>query len=184
VDATQLAQGQLRDAYVPNRRVRLASDVAGLCAVALLIGLLGSGLTWWGRSDLFDLASNSRQAVKMGLGYLAGPVLILVALPLVLGRARQLALKRYYRARLLLAAVLWAAGLVLLVAKVSGLDGYDVKAGTYVAAGLLALGLTSTLAMWPHGLPVVRVDRNGLVREPALAARAVAAQPGRSPTGP
>lgn len=181
MDKTEPAPGQLRDAYLPSRRVRFASDVTGLCAVALLIGLLGSGLTWWGRSDLFDLASNSRQVVKMGLGYLAGPVLILATLPLVLGRARQLALKRYYRARILAAACLWTAGLVLLVVKVSGLDGYDIEAGTYVAAGLLVLGLASTLAMWPGGMPVVRVDRNGMVREPATAA---AAPRGRSPTGP
>ena len=145
--------------------MRLASDVAGLCAVALLIGLLGSGLTWWGRSALFDLAANSRGVAKMGLGYLAGPVLILVTLPLVLGRARQLALKRWYRGRILAAAALWVAGLVVLFAKVSGLDGYDVEAGTYVAAGLLALGLLATLAMWPRNLRVVQVNRNGQVRE-------------------
>lgn len=149
--------------------------------MALLIGLLGAGLTWWGRSDLFDLASNSRETVKMGLGYLAGPVLILVTLPLVLGRSRQLALTRYYRARVLLAACLWAIGLVILVLKVSGLDGYEVEAGTYVAGGLLGIGLLATLAMWPSGLQVVHIDRNGLVREPAMAA---AAPPGRSRTGP
>jgi hypothetical protein len=144
--------------------VRLASDIAGLCAIALLIGLLGSGLTWWGRSTLFDLASNSHEAVKMGLGYLAGPILILVALPLVLGRARQVALKRYYRARIGLSALLWVAGFVVLVAKVSGLDGYDIEAGAYVAGALLILGFLSTLAMWPGDLPVVRVDRKGMVR--------------------
>jgi quinol-cytochrome oxidoreductase complex cytochrome b subunit len=161
--------------------VRLASDVAGLCAVALIIGLLGSGLTWWGRSELFDLASNSREAVKMGLGYLAGPVLILITLPLVLGRSRQLALRRYFRARLALAALLWAIGLGVLAAKVTGLEGYEVEAGTYVAAGLLALGFFSTLAMWPARLEVVRVDRNGMVRAPV---RTAPAPPGRSPTGP
>lgn len=36
----------------------------------------------------------------MGTGYFAGPMLILVTLPLVFGRGRQLALKRLYRARL------------------------------------------------------------------------------------
>jgi cytochrome bd-type quinol oxidase subunit 2 len=180
VDANGSNQGQLRDAYVPSRRVRVASDVAALCAVALLIGLLGSGITWWGRSELFDLASNSREAVKMGLGYLAGPLLILITLPLVLGRSRQVALRRYFRARLAAAALLWLVGLALLIAKVSGLDGYDVEAGTYVAAGLLCLGFCATVAMWPGDLPIVRVDRNGMVREPATAG----AQPARSPTGP
>jgi hypothetical protein len=35
----------LRDAYVPNRRVRLASDVAGICAaLPALLWLIGLGL--------------------------------------------------------------------------------------------------------------------------------------------
>ncbi len=171
MDANGPNEGQPREAYVPNRRVRLASDVAAICAVLLLIGLLGAGFTWWERSALFDLASNSLQTVKIGTGFLVGPVLILIVLPLVLGRARQVALKRLFRARLLLAALLWVAGLVLLVAKVSGLDSsYDVEAGTYVSAGLMLLGLTATLAMWPGDLPVVTVDGKGLVREPTVAA--------------
>lgn len=158
-------QPQLREAYVPTRRVRLASDLATLCAVALLVGLLGSGLTWWERSALFDLADNSLEVVKLGLGYLAGPVAILVSLPLVFGRGRQVALKRWFRERLLLAALLWVAGLVALAAKVSSLDGYTIKAGAYVTGSLLAIGLAATLAMWPAGLRVVQVDRAGHVRE-------------------
>lgn len=168
MDAPKPKQGQLRDAYVPNRRVRLASDVAGLCAVLLLVGLLGAAFTWWGRSDLFDLASNSREAIKIDTGFLVGPVLILVALPLVIGRARQVALKRLFRTRLTIAALLWIAGLAILIAKVTDLDSsYTLEAGTYVSTGLLALGLVSTLAMWPGDLPVVSVDRKGTVREPA-----------------
>jgi undecaprenyl pyrophosphate phosphatase UppP len=171
VAAKYSEQGQLRDAYVPNRRVRLASDVAGACAVLLLVGLLGTAFTWWGRSALFDLAGNARQAVKIDAGFLVGPVLILVALPLVIGRGRQVALKRLFRIRLLVAALLWVAGLAILIAKVSGLDSsYDIEAGTYVSAGLMLLGLVATLAMWPGDLAVVRVDRNGLVREPTAAA--------------
>ncbi len=54
-------ESQLREAYVPNRRVRLASDAAAVCAALLLIGLLGATFTWWGRSAHFDLASNSLQ---------------------------------------------------------------------------------------------------------------------------
>lgn len=174
-------KGQLRDAYVPNRRTRFASDVAGICAVLLLVGLMGAAFSWWGRSDLFDLASNEREAVKMDIGFLAGPVLILIALPLVIGRARQVALTQWFRARLLLAALLWVAGLAILVAKVSGLDSsYSVEAGAYVSAGLMVVGLLATLAMWPVGLAVVQVDRNGMVREPTAGA----AQPARSPTGP
>lgn len=172
---------QLRDAYTPNRRVRFASDVAGICAALLLVGLLGAAFTWWGRSALFDLASNELETVKIDTGFLVGPVLILVTLPLVIGRARQVALTRWFRARLLVAALLWVAGLAILVAKVSGLDpSYSLEAGTYVSAGLMVVGLLATLAMWPVGLAVVRVDRNGLVREPTAAA----ALPARSPTGP
>lgn len=181
MDATGPAERQLRDAYVPNRRVRVASDVAGVCAVLLLIGLLGTAFTWWGRSALFDLAENSREAVKIDPGFLIGPALILIALPLVIGRARQLALKRWFRTRILIAALLWAAGLVALLVKVGGLDSsYDVEAGAYVSAGLLVVGLVSTLAMWPGDLPVVRVNRKGVVREPTAAA----GPRERSPTGP
>lgn len=157
---------QLRDAYVPSRRVRLASDVAGLCAVLLLIGLLGAAFTWWGRSDLFDLASNSREAIKIDTGFLVGPALILVALPLVIGRRRQLALARYFRARLAIAALLWLAGLTALLARMSDLDStYSPEAGFYVAGGLMLLGFLSTLAMWPGDMPTVKVDRRGRPRE-------------------
>ena len=180
MDASDLTQGQLREAYVPNRRVRLASDVAGICSL-LLLGLIGAAFTWWGRSSLFDLASNSREAVKIDTGFLVGPVLILVALPLVIGRARQVALKRLFRTRLLVAALLWTAGLAILLIRVNDLDpSYTVKGGTYTSAGLMLTGLLATLAMWPRNLRVVKVDRNGLVREPTAAA----ARRERSLTGP
>jgi len=152
---------------MPNQRVRVASDLAGLCAVLLLIGLLGAAFTWWDRSALFDLAANSRETVKIDPGFLVGPALILITLPLVLGRRRQLALTRFFRARLVIASLLWAAGLVILIAKIGGLDSsYDVEAGTYVSAALMTLGLVSTLAMWPSDLPVARVNGKGAVREP------------------
>lgn len=151
--------------------MRLASDVAGICAALLLIGLLGTALTWWGRSDLFDLASNSREAVKIDTGFLVGPILILIALPLVVGRSRQVALARYFQARLAIAALLWLAGLWLLFARMTGLDdSYTFEAGFYVSAGLLLTGFVATVAMWPHDLPMVKVDRKGMVREPTAAA--------------
>lgn len=181
MNATEPRQTPLREAYVPNRRVQLASDVTGLCAAMLLLGLLGTALTWWGHSALFDLAANSRGTVKIDPGFLVGPALILITLPLVIGRRRQLALKRYFRARLVVAALLWLAGLGLLIAKVSGLDSsYEIEAGTYVSGALIVLGLLSTLAMWPGDLPVVRVNRKGIVREPTV----VAGPRERSPTGP
>lgn len=161
--------------------MRLASDVAGVCAALLLIGLIGTAFTWWGRSSLFDLASNSREAIKIDTGYLVGPALILVALPLVIGQARQVALKRLFRARLLVAALLWAAGLAILLVRVDDLGaGYTLEAGTFVSAGLMLVGLLATLAMWPGDLRVVSVDRNGLVREPTAAA----VRRERSLTGP
>lgn len=172
MDTSGPKPGQLREAYVPNRRVRLGSDVAGICAALLLIGLIGTAFTWWGRSSLFDLASNSRETIKIDTGFLVGPVLILVVLPLVLGRARQLALKRLFRTRLTIAALLWVAGLTILLIRVDDLDSsYTLEAGTYVSAGLMLLGLVATLAMWPSGLRTVQIDRNGLVRGPTAAAK-------------
>jgi hypothetical protein len=157
-------RGELRDAYVPNLRVRLASDVASLCAAAVLVGLLGTALTWWDRSALFDLAASSSEVVKMGTGYLAGPVAILVALPLIFGLPGQVALKRWFKRRLVLAAVLWLLGLAILVERVAGLDGYKLEAGTFVTGGLILVGLLATLAMWPHDLTQVHVNASGRIR--------------------
>lgn len=158
--------GNVRRAYRPNERVRLASDVATACAVGLLIGVLGSALTWWDRSALFDFAESSRQVVKLGAGYLIGPIAILIALPLVFGRRRQVALARWYRARLVVASLLWVSGGVVLVDRVSGLGGeYALQAGAYIAAILIVVGLAATLAMWPAGLGQVEVDPAGRVRE-------------------
>ena len=64
----------------------------------------------------------------------------------------------------MLAALLWLAGLAILIAKVSALDGYTIEAGTYVTASLLVVGLLATLAMWPAGLRIVKIDRNGAER--------------------
>jgi hypothetical protein len=157
----------LRDAYVASRRVSIAAWIASLCAAGLLIGLIGSGLTWFERSALFDLAQNSLGTVKIGLGFLAGPVAILIVMPFVLARPGETALTRLYRVRIVAAAALWLAGLVILVAKVADLDGYTLTAGTYVSAGLLLAGLAATLAMWPAGLKVVGINRKGLIRRPA-----------------
>lgn len=175
------AHAAMREAYVPNRRVMVASDVASTCALALLLGVLGSAVTWWGESDLFDLARRPGDAVKMNLGYLVGPVAILVSLPLVFGRRNQVALKHLFRLRLATAATLWVAGLAVLEAKVSGLDGYDLEAGAYGAAALLALGLTATVLMWPNHLAVVQVDANGHVRVPVIPAAAPRARSQRGP---
>jgi hypothetical protein len=157
---------RLKDAYLPSRRVWLGANVASVCAGGLLLGLLGSSLTWFGRSDFFDLADNSLDSVKIGVGFLGGPVAILFALPLVLPRRGQATPTRLYRARVLGACGLWVAGLVILLAKVDGLDGYTLKAGTYISAGFLVVGLLATLAMWPSGLEVVTINRKGAVWPP------------------
>jgi len=158
--------GQLRDAYLPDRRVRLASDVASACAIGILIGLIATTFTWDDRVPLFELGSSPLQTVKLGTGYLAGPLLILVALPLVLGRSRQVALAQRFRLRLAVAALLWIAGLAVLAAKISNLgSAYAVTAGAYVTAAFLVVGLLATLAMWPAGLGTVKVDRAGVVRD-------------------
>jgi undecaprenyl pyrophosphate phosphatase UppP len=161
--------------------MRLASNVASLCAALLLIGLVGAAFTWWGRSALFDLASNSLETVKIGTGFLVGPALILILLPLVFGLPRQLARARFYRARLVAASLLWAAGLWALAARLATLDSsYSVEPGAYISAGLMLVGLVSTLAMWPGRLELVEVNRNGTVRDPMAAS----APRERSPTGP
>lgn len=121
-------------------------------------------MTWWDRSALFDLAESSLQTVKIGTGFLIGPAAILAALPLVLAGPGQVTLTRLYRTRILIAAALWIAGLVILISKVSALDGYTLRAGTFVSGGLLLVGLIATLAMWPSGLEVVSVNRKGLIR--------------------
>jgi hypothetical protein len=79
-------------------------------------------------------------------------------------------LKRFFRGRLVLAALLWITGLAIRIGKVSGLDGYSLEAGTFVTGGLLVVGFLATLAMWPGGLEVVMVDRKGSVREGATDA--------------
>jgi undecaprenyl pyrophosphate phosphatase UppP len=181
MNATTPQEGQLREAFVPSRRMRLASNVASLCAALLLVGLIGTAFTWWGRSSFFDLAGNSLETVKIDTGFLVGPALILILLPLVFGWPGQLAVKRYFRSRLVIASLLWGAGLIALLTRVSGLDSsYTIEAGTYISAGLLLVGLASTLAMWPGDLKVVEVNRNGAVREPTV----VAGPRERSPTGP
>ncbi|HEX6456700.1 MAG TPA: hypothetical protein VF009_09315 [Solirubrobacterales bacterium] len=164
MERTKPQGAQLREAYVPSRRMRLASDVSSACAALLLVGLVGTAFTWWGPSPFFDLARNSLQTIKIDPGFLVGPALILIVLPLTFGRRRQLALKRYFRPRLVIAAVLWLAGLWALIARLAVLDSsYTIETGAYVSAGLLLAGFVSTLAMWPGEPPVVEVNRKGLV---------------------
>lgn len=148
-------------------RVYMASIVAQLCAAGLLIGVLGSIFTWGHSSALFDFADSPHGLAKPELGYLFGPALILLALPLVRHREPHVAYVERYRLRLGIAMALWVAGLVVLLVHLAGLgDEYTLKAGAFVAPALILAGLGATTAMWPAGLSRGLFDRRGGV-EPA-----------------
>jgi hypothetical protein len=153
-----------REVYLASGRVYLACIVAQVCAAGLTIGVLGSIVTWDERSALFDLANSPHGISKPELGYLFGPALILIALPLVRHREPHVAYTSRYRSRLAVAAALWIVGLALLLGHLAGLDGeYTLQAGAYVATALISVGLAATLAMWPVGLATGRFDRRGQV---------------------
>jgi hypothetical protein len=156
-----------REVYLATTRVYVASIVAQVCAAGLLIGVLGSVFTWDHSSAVFDFADSPHGLAKPELGYLFGPALILIALPLVRHRKPHVAFVRRYRVRLGIALALWLVGLVALLTHLAGLnDEYTLQAGAYVAPALLIVGLLATLAMWPAGLPTGLFDRRGRV-EPA-----------------
>jgi hypothetical protein len=151
-----------RGVYLASTRVYVASIVAQVCAAGLFVGVLGSVFTWDERSALFDLANSPHGISKPQLGYLFGPALILIALPLVRHRRPRVAYTSRYRTRLAIALALWTIGLVRLFTHLSGLDGeYTLQAGAYVATTLIAVGLLATLAMWPAGLRTGLFDRRG-----------------------
>jgi hypothetical protein len=156
-----------REVYLASTRVYVACIVAQVCAAGLFVGVLGSIFTWDHHSALFDLANSPHGISKPELGYLFGPALILVALPLVRHRKPRVAYTSHYRARLGAALALWAVGLVLLLAHLAGLDDeYTLQAGAYVATALLSIGIVATLAMWPAGLSTGLFDRRGGVEIP------------------
>jgi hypothetical protein len=156
-----------REVYLATTRVYVASVVAQVCAAGLFVGVLGSVFTWDESSAVFDLANSPHGISKPELGYLFGPALILIALPLVRRRQPRVAYTSRYRIRLLAALALWAIGLVLLLAHLAGLDGeYTLRAGAYVASALMTVGGLATLAMWPAGLRTGLFDRRGGVEIP------------------
>lgn len=156
-----------REVYVATTRVYVASVVAQVCAAGLVIGVLGSIFTWGHSSALFDFADSPHGLAKPELGYLFGPALILLALPLVRHREPHVAYVERYRLRLGIALALWVAGLVTLLVHIGGLsDEYTLKTGAFVAPALLVVGLAATVAMWPTGLSRGLFDRRGGV-EPA-----------------
>jgi hypothetical protein len=151
-----------REVYLAGTRVYLACIVAQVCAAGLFVGVLGSIFTWDHHSAVFDLANSPHGISKPELGYLFGPALILIALPLVRRRKPRVAYVSHYRARLGAALALWAIGLVLLLSHLAGLDDeYTLQAGAYVATALISIGLVATLAMWPTGLDTALFDRRG-----------------------
>lgn len=160
------ASDVLREAYLANSRMRMGSDITRMSAAALMLGLLGSLITWGHQSALFDLAHSSTRAVKPGIGYILGPILIMAILPAVSGRMQPIAIKRGYQKRLAIALALWVVGLLVLIGGLASLRSDEtIQAGAYFAGGLLLVGLFSTLAMWPAGRPVVEVDSAGRVQE-------------------
>ena len=151
-----------REVYLATPRIYVASIAAQLCAVGLFVGVLGAIFTWNHHSALFDLANSPHGISKPQLGYLFGPALILIALPLVRHRRPRVAYTARYRERLGLAIALWLAGLIRLFTHLAGLDDeYTLQAGAYVAAVLITGGLIATLAMWPSGLQTAQFDRRG-----------------------
>lgn len=156
-----------REVYLAGTRVYVASIVAQACAGCLFIGVLGAVFTWNHHSAVFDFANSPHGASKPELGYLFGPALILILLPLVRHRKPHVAYASRYRERLVAAALLWVIGLVLLLDHLTGLSGdYSLQFGAYVAPALIALGLLATLAMWPLGLRPGLFDRRGQVNPP------------------
>jgi hypothetical protein len=157
-----------REVYLASTRVYVACIVAQVCAAGLFVGVLGSIFTWDHHSALFDLANSPHGISKPELGYLFGPALILIALPLVRHRKPRVAYTSHYRARLGAALALWIVGLVLLLTHLAGLDDeYTLQAGAYVAIALISVGIVATLAMWPAGLGTALFDRRGGVEVPA-----------------
>jgi hypothetical protein len=157
-----------REVYLASTRVYVACIVAQACAAGLFAGVLGSIFTWGHHSAVFDLANSPHGISKPELGYLFGPALILIVLPLVRHRKPHVAYSSHYRARIGAAIALWVIGLVLLLRHLAGLDGeYTLQAGAYVATALISIGIVATLAMWPAGLDTGLFDRRGGVEIPA-----------------
>lgn len=155
---------QAREVYLASARVFVAAIVAQLCAAACFVGVLGAIFTWDKHSALFDFANSPHGAAKAELGFLFGPALILIVLPLIRPRRPRVAYTRRYRARVALAAALWFVGLALLLNHLTGLDSeYTLQAGAYVGTALLSVGFLATLAMWPAGLRTSQLDRRGAV---------------------
>jgi hypothetical protein len=162
--ATPAAEPQAKEVYLASTRVFVAGVVAQICAAACFIGVIGAIFTWGEHSALFDFGNGPHGAAKAELGFLFGPALILILLPVVRRRGPHVAYARRYRGRVAAAAALWLVGLVVLLNHLSGLDPeYTLQAGAYVAPTLIAVGLLATLAMWPLGLRTGQLDRRGEV---------------------
>lgn len=156
--------GKIRDAYLANTRVRVGGIAARISALLLLAGFVGSLATWGKENSIFEVASTAIKTYRPGPAYVVAPLLILLVLPGVRKSRPGFAYRRLYRGRVVVAALLFVAGLVVLVVNLGQLDpGYQIEAGAYVATALLVLGLVGTLAMWPAGLKTVRLDKAGRV---------------------
>ena len=180
-----------REAYVAKARARVGGVVARICAVGLMLGLLG-GLTALADTSsgtsIFDMARDeSAAATEVRLppfGFFIGPVLILLLLPIAKARTPRVFPKRSYLPRVAIATVLWIGGLVALAVEVSSLDSrFTIAAGTYIGGTLIVVGLLATLAMWPFGFETVPFPERGAAVPPAppVGAPPIAAQPTAAP---
>jgi hypothetical protein len=167
----RVASGKVRDAYLAGSRLRIAGIVARMAASLLFAGFLGSLFTWGKEHSVFEMASNGAETARPGVGYVVGPLLIVLLVPLVrrmpLAKAGEdpwVAYRSAFRVRIAIVTLLYFAGIVALAVSLVQLDpSYAIKAGTYAAAALLSVGLVAALAMWPAGLPTIRVDKGGRV---------------------
>ena len=179
---TPAPAADIREAFILDARVLAARFIGSLAVVGTFMGLIG-GVATLNEKSIFDLASSTFQVYKPGWGYLAGPLLIAALWP----RQRKagsvsFAYAHHYRPRIAIAAALWIVGMIVLAVSVGGLsEAYTIETGTYVAAGLLTVGLLATLAMWPSGLRLVHVDQAGQFQERVTAPGPVA-PPSAPPT--
>ena len=83
----QLERGS--PAYLWNRRVQVSYDIAIACAlVTAVTSIIGYGTALSGRTSIVDLAQSATRVLRPGLAYVAGPVIVLLALPVFRGGIR------------------------------------------------------------------------------------------------
>ncbi len=73
---------EIRPAYMANLRVQIALAFASLSALALFfLTIIAWGTTQTGSPSPLDLAASTTTAAKPGIGFVIGPILIVLAIP-------------------------------------------------------------------------------------------------------